>query len=193
MSDTHLSEELDLFRPHKGDIRTEYPELNEYEEFRDLTRHQILFVWYYGNPTSEFSDLEEGSEKIGKCIFKSYGNSFPERIKPKWLAGNFPTEIKDALIVMGNFMPGYRHMAKVTLEKSFRNLEKMLKKEPAEIEEMSVEDQQKYMRMVFSASKELPDLLKRLEQGFGVQTITKKAKDKDAGRSLLDVSHDQSN
>jgi len=61
------------------DVKLEYPDLAELEEFKDLNSKQIRLCWLIGNRTSPIYRLSNKKERVQKALELTYGKDFHVR------------------------------------------------------------------------------------------------------------------
>ena len=167
-----------ILDPNK-DLRVEYPELRNYPEFAELSPDEMMFVWLYKNPSSDFYkkhyDDGELQETITKCFETAYGDSQPATVKASFVAQAFPENVKIALQFIERFRPAARMLAKMLAEKTLLCCEK-------DIDNENISSTEK-IRIISS----LPGLIETVEHGFG---ISKTKEEKEDESSLIDDAHE---
>ena len=183
-----------MFRPTEKDLRIEYPELARINEFGELKTKELKFVWYYANRTSPFYTATRGDRtKILSCIRNSFGNSFKDEDSVeynKYLKGNFPPKIREAIERMERFNPGARVRAKMSIEMVFDNLEKSMFVDE-EMEDKMREDidlRKKYIELSIKVSESMPTIVAQMEEGFGIRT-SKSFESGDRAPTMMDMLH----
>ncbi len=205
-----MSDELKpiLWGPRDGkSLLAEYPDIGEYKEFKELSREELNFVWYVGNPSSPLNGGGVLDEKIkyksaaARCIRD------PEK-KKRLGEGDIPSGIREAIAKMQTFSPEARAIAKQVATTAFHNLQAMVNidvesdfkitrsitsgtgkdKTIENVEEMDWAGRKQYVDTVAKISDLLPSLLKQVEHGFGVE----EKNDKELGMKSIDKFH-QSN
>lgn len=187
-------EDVDLFRVTEKEMRVEYPELAKIEEFRGLKTKELKFVWYYANRTSPLYLPTKGERgRILACIKYGFNVDVTREITDelsKYLSGNFPEKIKNAIERMERFNPSARLRAKMAVEKIFDNLEASLILDEETKEEMSkdLEMKKKYIELSVKVAENISSVVEQMEQGFGVKGYGGYEKG-DKGPSLMDTLH----
>ena len=179
--------QFSIFYPNSSrDLAMDYPELYENENFRKLNRAEKLFVWYWGCRASPFWDLEDVDERLDKCIHHSFGSTLDHVAKQRFMSGNFSEKIDKAIIFMNKFQLSPRVRASKLTEKILKNIEKLIDVEISEdSEEFKNKDgeadwskKKAYIDSCEKATKILPDLIRQVEEGYGVTSVMiKKTKD----------------
>ena len=182
-----------LFRPTDQDMRIEYPELAKVPEFNALGSIQELkFVWYYSNRTSPFFTAKKGQQtKIKACIKQAFkGRPMETADYKKYLEGNFPPKIKDAMAVMESFNPSARVRARIAIESIFNNLEASLELGEDMMKSMAddIDQKKKYIDLSIKVSESLPIIIAQLEEGYGIRTSSFFSGD-DTGMTIMDHLH----
>ena len=158
-----------IFDPYKirpEDYRSRYPELKRIKEFEGLTATELIFVWYYANPTSDLIDIENDMERVAKALKLS--NYTPaKRIKEDIFNLRFPEKLAVAIERMSKFEPDARMHARVMVEEILKNYTTLCKIEEYKDDKGEL-DRKKYVDTTTTIAKELPGLIAKLEEGFGV-------------------------
>ena len=113
---------LSMFYPktRKG-LSVDYPELSKVAAFKNLNKHQLLFVWYYACKASPFYREEDYSVKAEQSLIESHGVKAAEGLMGKFKSGSFPEVIRVAIAEMSKFEVGPRIQAKLMVEKIMNN------------------------------------------------------------------------
>jgi hypothetical protein len=167
-----------------GDLKREYPELSEVEEFKDLSPSEVRFCWLVGNRTSPIFKMEK-SERIKKSMSIVWGSSYKSspKQKVKDLAEanseeEIPEDILKGIYKMLAFNPGYRLKAKLMAEYIFETLNELIVLDPSTLQLMDIDDRKKYSDFVIKVSSELQGMIERLEGSYGIKTVDRKTKSK---------------
>ena len=172
--ETHL-----LFGPtNEKDLKRQHPELLNVEEFKKLSVGELLFVWWYSNPTSPLVRNDNLSEKhrSAEAYLKAFKSSPDEQRKIDYASLNFPDRVKMAIDRMMKYAPGVRIRSKLMIEEILTNFEKMVKVNMDEF--VTIDDdgnkvinwtgRNSYINSASKISETLPQLIKQVEEGFGV-------------------------
>lgn len=160
-------DDISLFEPSKRDLRLDHPELGEISEFRDLTSHQLKFVWYYANPTSPLSRIKGDRTRIEAALNKAFPSGAPEAVTSSYLEKNFPDKISRAIERMKRFRPAIRSKARDTIQRIFDNFVKI---SDASKEDLQIDGKAKqYVDLAVKIAGTMPELVEQLERGFGVK------------------------
>jgi len=181
-------EEVTLFKPGNRNIKIEYPELSDIPEFEGLNTMELKFVWYFANRTSPHYNDTNITRKISKALKDSYGNSIDDDLRAKYLSESFPHKIKTAIKRMEEFNPSHRLKAKLSLERIFENLQKLVNIGEEDLIEMELNNKKDYVALAIKISESMPGIVRQLEEGFGVE-YTKTSKAKSNEPSLMDKLH----
>ncbi len=76
------------------------------------------------------------------------------------------------------FNPEYRLKAKLLSQYMFDTLNSMVVLSDSDLAGMEIEDKKKYTDLVVKIHSELPEMVKRLEESYGIRTIERKTKKK---------------
>lgn len=177
-----------LFAPkHDGsgryiltDLRKEYIELSNIEEFKPLNVWQMYFVWLYANPTSPYNQnqitvLQKRKYCADRAMYQSK-NRLRQHIRPEdyenYCSGIYPEEVNLAIKRMETFSANSRLKAKIMAEKMFDDFMEFLNKDKSQITD--TEEKKKHVDMCLKILQDLPALIKNVEEGYGIRTTTMK-------------------
>lgn len=181
------------------DYRHRYPEIDRTPEFTDLSSRILIFIWWYANATSPLVlDIMDDYQRVAEALKQSGFN--PNKVeKENILRLQFDTPMAVAIKKMASFDPGIRFRSYKIVRTVFNEYEKLIKRGPVNVPETSEEgevviekgaDKSPYFvdRYVITSSRiveALPNLIAKLEEGFGIVDITGEQKDEDGGISSL--------
>jgi hypothetical protein len=159
-----------------GDLRIEYPELAEMEEFKDLKVKEVRLCWFLGNRTSPIYKLDK-AKRLEKALELVYGKSYKSRVDLKNIVeGEMPESIVKGIRRMELFNPEYRLRAKLMSQYMFDILNDMIIIDSTTLATMDVDEKKKYTDLVVKIHSELPDMVKTLESSYGVKSVDRKKK-----------------
>lgn len=161
-----------------SDLRMEYPELADIPEFKNLKSKEVRLCWMLGNRTSPIYNLDK-RQRLNKALEIVYGRRYKENedLAPI-LNGNMPEELREGIRVMESFNPEYRLRAKLLSQYMFETLNTMVVLDESTLAQMDVDEKKKYTDLIVKIHSELPDMVKRLEQSYGIRTIERKTNKK---------------
>lgn len=187
----NLEDKILLYGPKTGKslIRL-YPELHEEKVFKDLSLEDLNFAWYVGNPTSpidqDFDLYVKYRMAAGVCIKTS------DEKRKNYSSGNIPDSVKAAINKMETYSPDARMMAKKMTQQAFHNFQKLLSvdvekdflvtrkigrgEDAEEITEMDWTGRKSYVDSATKIIAELPELVKKMEEGYGLTGTDSKGK-----------------
>jgi hypothetical protein len=169
-----------LFGPkNEKDLKRQYPELGNVAEFQKLTIGELLFVWWYSNPTSPLVTDNNVSDKIrvGYAYEEAFKSHPDEDRKKNYFSLNFPDRIRLAIDKMKSFNPSARIRSRMIVEKILENFELMVNvdiddfvtiDEKTNAREINFTARNNYVNSCSKISETLPQLIEQVEQGFGV-------------------------
>ena len=189
-----FGEGLEIFQPiGKRDLRSSYPELNEYDEFKDLHHADLLFVWRY---VISYSGILDDKKRVDMAIRSSYlKKELSEDKEKKLLSLNFPDEIRFAINRMNNFEPSIRLMARYITETTFISYQKILNIVSGEDIKVAFTGEDgtidwakisQYVNATVKMNESLPSLIKSIEAGYGFKKSDKKSTLVKAGGNIED-------
>lgn len=158
------------------DYRHRYPELERTSEFTNLNVRALLFVWWYANPTSELvKEYPDTYERVQAALERSkYNPSKAER--ENILRCQFDTEMAAAIKKMSSYDPGARFRGYMMIKSIFDHYETIIREGPNKFittegkgeNRVDTVDYPKYVTTSAKIAEEIPGLLSKLEEGFGV-------------------------
>lgn len=160
-----------LFAPRKGrDLKTEYSELNQTEQFKRLSKDEMMFVWYMACVSSPFAEFKD-EEKLDTVIDLSFPKKFRDAKRTEYQGCNFPVHIREALVKMRSYDLPHRLKNRVFCEQFYANLEHISKVKVAdENGKVDFAQAKDYANMISSVTKTMRELSAMLENTdrFGV-------------------------
>jgi hypothetical protein len=158
-----LSKDLVLFAPkNSADLRTQYPELNEYPELKELNSLEMLYVWAFACQTSPFLELPESERIAAAAAWAWPGESTIATRTRDMQAGNVPGHIKVAIRRMKSFNATARIEERAFILKLRENCKQFIAQDVMTLEP---EAQDKYWINVQRARKEMEGSTKTVENG----------------------------
>jgi hypothetical protein len=172
-----------LFGPkNEKDLKRQYPELANTPEYDKLTAGELLFIWWYANPTSPLITDDNVPDKIRVGLayeeaFKSHPN---QDRKDKFLSFDFPDRIRLAIDKMKSYNPSARIRSQMIVNKILQNFEAMVNVDTDDfvtestdekgkiVKEINFTARNNYVNSCSKISETLPRLIEQVEQGFGV-------------------------
>jgi hypothetical protein len=159
-----------------NDLRLEYPELAEIEEFKSLKAKEVRLAWYIGNRTSPIYKLSK-RDKLSKSLELTYGKDYHVRKDlGEIINGQLPDYLINAIRKMESFNPEYRLRAKLMTQYMFEVLNEMIVLDSQTLASMDIDEKKKYTDLVVKVNDELPSMIKNLESAYGAKVIERKAK-----------------
>jgi len=171
-----MSEVDSLFEPNgHNDMRIDYPELAEVEEFEILSSTEVRLCWLIGNRTSPLAKKKKAA-RVKAALEQSYkGASRKRKDYTDMMEGKFPHKILVGIEKMASYNPSYRLKAKLLDEYMFDQIQNLVMKSEDKVLSMDIDDEKKYTSMMLEVSSKMPEMIKRMESGYGVKK--KKIKD----------------
>lgn len=191
-----------IFDPAKikvDDYRHKYPELDRTSEFIDLTSRALIFIWWYANATSPLVlDIEDDYERAAQAL-KQSGYNPTKNERENILRLQFDTPMAVAIKKMASFDPGIRFRSYKIVRTVFNEYEKLIKRGPVNVPETAEDneviteksaDKSPYFvdRYVVTSTRiveALPNLIAKLEEGFGIVDISGEKQEEDIGASTM--------
>ena len=163
-----------LFDPSKvregQTMFSDSPELKRIKDFIGLSPKEITFVWHYASPQSMYFAMPETEEKVRKIMAKC-DMVLQGRELDMYIQCRFPEKIKKAMDRMAKMDVDARVKAREMVTSIFDNYSTYIKGFSKK------EDTEAYISAVTKITRELPNLIKLKEEGFGiVEESSKSAK-----------------
>jgi hypothetical protein len=165
-----------LFYPKTGrDLRIQYPELKSIPEFKNVNSKELLFVWYWSNPTSPIEDDIPFRQRVEACVKMSEWKVSAETLK-LLLENSWPENIQKASQRMQVFETMTRNKARKVIKEIFANFEKLVKvndddfkliDKDGEYKGIDFAARKQYVEYGAKIASEMPGLINKLEEGFG--------------------------
>lgn len=181
--------EMTIFEPTGRDMKDEYPELAEIEEFADLKNKEIRFCWYIANRTSPLVKLNK-KDRIAKALTFCYGDAIDRPDLQKIKDGKLPDRLLAGMKRMASFNPSVRIRAKYYIEYGFDKLSELIAITEKTMVSMDSDERKKYADLIFKMATELPEMVKLQERGFGVKLKDPKKKKTVVSASISEVTGD---
>jgi len=165
-----------VFNPsgiNPDDYKKRYLELDQIPEFKPIKARELVFVFYISNPTSymvyEFLDRNERIYKAAEKYWSGDGaKTFAKNFVDRKLSNQ--TKLEEACRRMEKILPTVRYRAQEMLNNIFKSIEDLLKKKETEFTNKAGDpDLNSYMAVRKMALKELPEMVKLAEIGFGIE------------------------
>jgi len=182
-----------LFGPQTGKhLKKMYPELANEPLFKEIKNDDLLFAWYLGNKSSPIDPDWAEEIRFKEAARQAYPNDAEKR--NAYANKNVPESVRLAVEKMGTYSPKARELAARTLQNHFHNMLEMshvdvkkdflyLDKDGNELIDWTARNQ--YISSVKTATEVLPNLIKQVEDGFGIE----KTKKEESGTRPIDKFH----
>tara|TARA_R110002020_G_scaffold236386_1_gene448713 strand:- start:2603 stop:3166 length:564 start_codon:yes stop_codon:yes gene_type:complete len=173
-----MNNDITLFEPTSRDMELDYPELKGYKELKDLTSREIRLCWLVGNRTSPLSSYEK-NKRLKAAINQVYGRASMKRKEVvAMMEGNIPERILLGIQRMASFRPSVRLRAKLINEYIFDQLQEIINVTTEEKSAMDTDEKKRYADLVIKVSSELPEIVSRMEGGYGIKVKENKENNK---------------
>jgi hypothetical protein len=120
-----------------------------------------------------------------KIAFDGYSRE--KETQKKLRNGEIPGHLKDAVERMSRFSPTVRLRAKLNTEYIFESMQQLIFVSETDKKSMDGEDKKDYQALLSKISKDLPDLVSKIETGFGAKIVRKTDRKAEVKISLKDV------
>lgn len=162
--------EYGLFYPQTDiDLRTQYPELRTYDEFKILSTREMLLCWYMANKTSPFYYLLDSVRTKRALEYSGYTGDAPgDKFTPRQLQNNdAPSYFKKALAKMATFEPDVRKDILSVLLKIVEHAKNSVNEDITKFNSDATK-LKAFNDMCMSIGEKLPNILKNVEGVFGI-------------------------
>jgi len=182
-----------LFGPSTGKhLKKMYPELANEPLFKEIKNDDLLFAWYLGNKSSPVDPEWPEELRYKESARQAITNDVEKR--NAYANKNVPESVRLAVEKMGTYSPKARELAARTLQNHFHNMLEMsqvnvkedfkyIDKEGNELIDWTARNQ--YISSVKTSVEVLPNLIKQVEEGFGIE----KTKKEESGTRAIDKFH----
>lgn len=192
--------EYSLFAPKtRNGLLYDYPDLKNVEEFKKLSVHHLLFVWYFACEASPIYNIKEDeyrSKEAVKYVQTLNSNYFTGLDKTKFENLNFENKVLIAIKKMSSYRMGPRIRAKKMIDQALDNYERIVNFDINSTAFMDKEDNvdfdkiAKYTTATTNIMKNLPILVQQAEEGFAITNRTGQPTEYDDEESIMDDFHD---
>lgn len=158
-----LAKGMVLYAPKSAKaLKLEYPELLEYEEFKVLNDHEMLFVWGWACVSSPYTELKE-TQRLEPCIEFAYPTEAQRKMKRTDFDGaKFPSHIQLAIGKMASLNLVARIEEMAFLLQLRENCKRTIAQD---VTTMVAEDEDRYWANVSKARKEMIETRHVVERG----------------------------
>ena len=193
----NTNETIYIFNPEgikAENYKKTYPELATIPEFDDIRSIDLQFIWYIANPTSylywNYPDDMRG--RVRAALKETYINNPPKEYVNDWLELKFSPKINQAIERMRKFRPDVRQEARDMVDNVFKDFQKVLNMNMSDFKNGKGElDPSAYVSSRKAILKELPEIIKIREMGFGVTTTGDKRKEDAVGQKIIENYHNR--
>ena len=183
------SSDIEMFEPSQRDMRLDYPELSEVNEFEHLNARELKFCWYVGSRTSPLANIPK-KKRVQVAANTAWGGYHADRKEVKELAsGKIPDNIMKAIKKKSSYNPSVRLRAKFMQEYIFDKMQSIIIISDDELKEMDADEKKKYADLTLKVSSELSSVVNRMESGYGIRAKKAESKPKKSviKRTISDI------
>lgn len=173
---------MSIFLPTAKSLREEYELLNEYEEFKNLSDNEMRLGFYYACKSSKYINFE-ASKRIIEILKHQKDLTFSDRERDNFTRLHFSDELISSFTIWGSFLPDIRMRGKNIMDSVLKNCETVALIDITKYLDIDVGDSKSFMDMQINIVKNIPEIIRVAEQGFGVQ----KKKDKKEDSKTTDL------
>jgi hypothetical protein len=157
-------------------FKNRFPEVGLRDEFQKLSDSEIAFIWYIACRTSPlFKKHGTIAERIAPAARNVFGGEATWGSEIKNIVAKkgtfFPARYTDAIVLMNSFDVGLRLRAHFMNISRFNTYESMTILDDDDIEAIMVDPDtaKKYVDLQGDIAKQMPELIKSIEYGYGLQ------------------------
>jgi len=134
---------IEMFEPTARDMKLDYPELAEVEEFKKLNARELKFCWYMGSRTSPFANMNK-KKRLKVASATAWGGYHAQKKQIKELAeGKLTDDIIVGINKMSTFNPSVRLKAKFMQEYIFEKMQTIIIISPEDMDELDADEKKK--------------------------------------------------
>jgi len=165
---------IKIYEPSERDYFEQYPDLLNQEAFSGLTQQEAKFCWYFAYRFSPFRDEVNIHRKITACFELSFGKD--KRLEPlldQYKQQAWPEKLNDAMDFFRRINPDVRTAALDMCKKIFEQYKSIVNSADEKItnKKMDISEQKNYVALTVDINKAIPDLVKTIEEGFGIKKV----------------------
>jgi len=161
------------------DLRDQYPELKEVDAFKNIKARDVIFAWYWG---VIYRDTESERDRIQMALREAYGESLSDEAERKYIDRNFPNGVKGAMLEFEKYNLTGRLKQRSITEKTLINYQKIADQDITDyIKSSDWETLDKWQRVVSRINTDIPELISKMESGFGLGEAVLKNKKEVSG------------
>lgn len=177
-----------LFPPKDGqDLRSTYPELKEIDELKPLNSHQVKFIWYY---LFVFSGIPTKFERIRESVREAFGDKLPVYEMDRYLEENWGSEVESGIEAMKKFNLPVRMAAKKISDQIYASWQQVAGTDiKFWLDNKDFDSAKKLIDMQKVILENLPDMIKRQEESYGVGEVI--AKIREEGNTTMDTFYER--
>ena len=162
--------------------KVKYPELNRTKEFQPIPPYDLAFVWWVAYPGSPLVMDYEGKlkDRFAKAAFRVWGDKRRGNADAvSYKQGIFNEKMKAAMNRMSKIEFDTRRRCSQMVDKMLSDFETVVNKgikDPSYYNADGQMDLAKYTTSMNAIKKQLPDIIKTKEEGFGILSDAKSGK-----------------
>lgn len=190
-----MSENLIIFDPEGvniGEYREKYPELRRIKEFQSLSDFELVWIWYFSNPTSsyvyKYPQKKDRAVMICHKLFKGdeeARTSFVDKFINRTMINQEDFDL--AIGRMERMMPDARREAKDVHDQIFKDYKHLIELPIDSFRRRDEEiDYSAYLNVRKQVMKDMEDLIMKMEEGFGINKVGEMTAD---GQQNLEEYH----
>lgn len=157
-------------------IYNDFPELRKHQELTSIPPKDLVFVWYYACKASPLYDVEDDVERVKQSMDRAYTKEEKKRKYDDLVKLNFGEKMRKAINVMATFDPGARLQALEMTRQAFNNIKSLISVQEEDLESQFLDKdgnvdwskKKAYIDSVKNAHQALPQMVKDIENAFGV-------------------------
>lgn len=164
-----------LFAPGDEPLKVLYPILKTFEELNRINDAELLFVWYYACKSSPIYGVKESDKPLQAMkLVPDFIKNLKEEDYEKYVNGEFPAYVTEAIRVMKEFIPEIRHKVKTYTDRILAYIDHVTTMDIEKYTEVG--DIKSFMDMQMNIGKNLASIVNNAEHGYGFKKSKESSK-----------------
>lgn len=162
-----------FFPGSRNDLLLEYPDLRSIPSIKKVgdKPKELLFVWYYACKASPAMALVDDRSRIEFALKAVWGDPVPADVHSRFINHKWGETVSMAIDDMRKFELGPRVMSKLIVERTIRNIAKLLDVDADSIASNDWDTKKAYMDVAVKGTQALMGLQAKADGDFGVREV----------------------
>lgn len=190
-----LSIKYSIFYPRtERGLLADYPDLKRNRRFTDISRSELLFVWYYSCEGSPLIDIKDDRQRAKESIDIAFGKKTDVKTLERYMSFNFPEKTKLAITEMRSFKIGPRVIARRMMENILSNWRQITDIDASDNSNFEGKDgvdwtkKKAFVETGATVSKNIGALILQVEGSYAV-SVKKEEQEEGDFEDLIEVYH----